>query len=341
MPKSKIKQIPEPHNIYVTGIPQLIYAAGIPNLSFNQVILVQIAEDSARDGSRPFSVTYEIVRDICMTLGIPFKKMHLDEIQNFKFYRHDVIDCQIVYRLRCKPSAYKCKILAAQHEYVNIKRPRMLSAPSQSWKKRINLLIHLVLPNRMWRIYTLTPNPPFGFIKEITIDQIQVRKFRSRVNLHLATQEKYNFLSQKIEGNVLFVLPIPRHWGGELEIQKDFFEVIKQKAKNMDVNLVIIKNHPSDPTNYIEILEKFEVNLGIRTLNFDSELMRIMPVEIMVESSKRYSFIGTESTVYLTLSAFVSEPTVIIDCDRQTPKKLQEYQTGELRTFYRNYQVGI
>lgn len=329
------------HNVYVTGIPQLIYAAGIQDLTFKEVILVQIADDSARDGRRPFSVTHEILRDICLTLGIPLKKMSIDDLQSLKFDENDVLDCQIVYRLRTKPNAYKCKILAAQNEYVNLKRPRLLSMPSQSWKKRIDFLRILILPNRMWRLYTLTPNPPFGLLREITLDQIRVQRFRMQIHEHLATQEKYKFLSQHLKRKALIVLPIARHWGGDLEIQKDFFKLIQAKVKKLDVEIIIIKNHPSDPTDYTQILDKFGINLGAETFNLNSELMRTMPLEIIVESFEEYCFIGTESTVYLTLCGFVSAPTLIIDNNRQTSRKLQAYNVGELRTLYANSVVKI
>lgn len=340
MLKSK-KRFSAPQNVYVTGIPQLIYATGIHNLTFNQVILVQLAADSARDGSRPFSFTHEIAHDICLTLGFQFKKMNLDEIQNLKFSENDVVDCQIIYRLRNKPNAFKCKILGAQHEYVNLKRPRLLGAPSQSWKKRLGFIMNLVIPNRMWRIYTLTPNPPLGFLKEISLDPICVQKFRAQINMNLARLEKYKFLAQESRKRALFILPIPRHWGGSLEVQKDFFELIQERVKNLDLEIIIIKNHPSDPTNYREILDEFEIDLGVETINLNSDLMRIMPLEILVESFREYSFIGTESTVYLTLAEFVSEPTLIIDCLRQTSRKLQEYQSGELRSLYKNSVVQI
>ena len=340
MSKSKNRS-PVPQNVYVTGIPQLIYAAGIHDLTFNQVILVQIAADSVRDGNRPFSMTDEIVRDICLTLGLRFKKMDINELQNLEFNENDVVDCQIIYRLRKKPNALKCKILAAQHEYVNLKRPRLLGAPSQSWKKRIGFIINLVVPNKMWRIYTLTPNPPAGILREIHLDPIWVQKFRTQINRNLATLEKYKFLAQDSKRNALFILPIPPHWGGGVEVQKDFFELIQEKVLNLDLEIIIIKNHPSDPTNYKEMLDKFEIDLGVETINLNSDLMRIMPLEIIVESFKEYSFIGTESTVYLTLAEFVSEPTVIIDCIRQTPRKLQEYQSGELRSLYKNSVVLI
>jgi hypothetical protein len=88
-------------------------------------------------------------------------------------------------------------------------------------------------------------------------------------------------------------------------------------------------------------LDKLKIDLGAETINLNSDLMRIMPLEILVESFKNYSFVGTESTVYLTLAEFVSEPTLIIDCIRQTPRKLQEYQSGELRSLYKNNVVQI
>ena len=337
----KSKRVPRPHNLYVTGIPQLIYASGINNLSVNQVILVQIAADSARDGSRPFLITVEIVRDICLTLGIPFKKMDLEELQSLEFHKDDVVDCQIVYRLQKKPNAFKCKILGAQHEYVNLKRPRLLGRPSQSWKKRIGFILNLVLPNRMWRIYTLTPKPPIGLLKENTLDPMRVRVFRTQINLNLASLGKYKFLAKDSARKALFILPIPQHWGGALEIQKDFFELVREQVKNRDIQVIIIKNHPSDPTNYTEILKIFAIDFGIKTINLNSDLMRILPLEIIVESFEEYSFIGTESTVYLTLADFVSRPTLIIDCIRQTPKKLQQYQSGELRSLYTNNVVQI
>ena len=341
MKQKSQERILAPHNVFVTGIPQLIYSAGIPNLSFNQVILVQIADDSARDGNRPFSMTHEIMQDICTAINIPFKKIHINEIQDHTFNEKDVIDCQIQYRLQRKANAYKCKILAAQHEYVNIKRPRILSKPSQSWKKRINFWFRLVIPNRMWRIFSLTPNPPFGLIKEISLNQNQVTKFRSQINNQLAKLDKYDFLAKIPGSDALFVLPIPQHWGGNLDVQKDFFSAVKERVQNLPIKKIIIKNHPSDSTDYLLLLRECGIEFTQEISNFNSVLTRILPLEIIVESFDRYNFTGTESTVYLTLSPYVSEATVIIDCIRQTPRKLQEYQTGEIRSFYAHHVFDI
>ena len=329
---------------YVTGVPQFIYANGIPECTIKKVVLVQLVPDESRLGIRPFEKTQLLMQNICELLNISIDIVTWDRIKEVEKIVQigDILDCQILFRFKNKKQNSKFRILAAQHEYVNFNRPSIFKIFSQSMKKRIDLLRKVVIPNRMFDYYSLSPVSTRGILKERVLDPHKIKKVRNEIFTKLKDSGKYRFLDivqmRSLEKNACFVLPNPTYGKGDF-LNEGLFAIVENELQKGNVDLVIIKNHPSDPTNYSDLLPKsFTEDNTI--LLFD-DISRMLPLEILVQATRSYQFIGVESTVFMTLNYFVSAPTIIIDSNRQTEVKFQKYITGETRSVYKNIVINV
>lgn len=331
---------------YVTGVPILIYSLGIRDANIRKVVLVKILSDSQRAGIRPFKVSSDAMSEICQILGLEFKEMEAQELtlKNNPFSAGDLVDCQVIYKIKTVSFDQRVKVLALQHEYVNFKRPSIFKGYSPSLRKRIDLLVKLVIPFRLFKYYGLALKPkPHGLLKELPIDHYQVQKYRKKIFDGLAKVEGFRVLKtlrrENAGSKVCIVFPFAKHWGGTDELNKKLFRLALDEHRNGGFDKLIIKNHPSDPQTYSEILpaELRSINPTVISDVFD----RTIPIEIIVEAFESYRFIGTESTAFMTLSPFVSDPTIIVDSELQISKRYQKYVSGETRKQYLNQVIRI
>ena len=332
--------------LFVTGIPILLYALGVPDKVVNKVVLVKILEDKQRAGFRPIETTNLILSEICKLLKTQYEFMEIQNLvdKEYNFEEDDLVDCQILYRFPRKNFRRRYSVLALQHEYVNFKRPSILKGYSPSLRKRIDLLVKLVIPFRLFKYYGLALKPkPHGLLKELPIDHHQVQRYRKRIFDGLAKVERFRVLKTLRQENagrkVCIVFPFAKHWGGTDELNKKLFRLALDEHRNGGFDKLIIKNHPSDPQTYSEILpaELRSINPTVISDVFD----RTIPIEIIVEAFESYRFIGTESTAFMTLSPFVSDPTIIVDSELQISKRYQKYVSGETRKQYLNRVIRI
>ena len=332
--------------LFVTGVPIFLYALGIPEKVINNVVLVKILEDNQRAGVRPIDTTNLILSEMCKLLKIRYEFIEVQNLvdQGFKFEEDDLVDCQILYRFPLKNSRREFSVLALQHEYVNFKRPSIFKGYSPSLRKRIDLLVKLVIPFRLFKYYGLALKPkPHGLLKELPIDHHQVQKYRKKIFDGLAKVERFRVLNTLREENVgrkvCIVFPFAKHWGGTDELNIKLFRLALEEHHKGGFDKLIIKNHPSDPQTYSEILpaELQRINPTVISDVFE----RTIPIEIIVEAFASYCFIGTESTAFMTLSPFVSNPTIIVDSELQISKRYQKYVSGETRKQYLNRVIRI
>ena len=332
--------------VFVSGIPIFLYALGVPEKAINKVVLVKILEDNQRAGVRPIDTTNLILSEICKLLKIQYKFMEVQNLvdEKYKLEEDDLVDCQILYKFPLKNSRREFSVLALQHEYVNFKRPSIFKGYSPSLRKRIDLLVKLVIPFRLFKYYGLALKPkPHGLLKELPIDHHQVQKYRKKIFDGLAKVERFRVLKTLRQENagrkVCIVFPFAKHWGGTDELNKKLFRLALDEHRNGGFDKLIIKNHPSDPQTYSEILpaELRSINPTVISDVFD----RTIPIEIIVEAFESYRFIGTESTAFMTLSPFVSDPTIIVDSELQISKRYQKYVSGETRKQYLNQVIRI
>lgn len=329
---------------YVTGVPQFIYANGIPECTIKKVVFVQLVPDEARLGIRPFEQSQLLMKNICESLNISLDIVVWDRISELEriIQIGDILDCQILFRFKNKKENSKFRILAAQHEYVNFNRPSAYKIFSQSMKKRIDLVCKVVIPNRLFDYYSLSPVSKRGILKERVLDQEKIKKVRDEIFTKLKNSNKYPLLEtlqrRSLEKNVCFVLPYPAYGEGKF-LNQGLFSIVENELQMSNIDLVIIKNHPSDETNYSGLLPK-SFTSDNTILLFETK-SRTLPLEILVQATKSYQLIGAESTVFMTLSNFVSSPTIIIDSNQQTKVKFQKYRTGETRSVYKNIVISV
>ena len=331
---------------FTIGVPNLLYSLGVPGKVITSIKLIKILEDNQRDGVRPFEQTNRILREIANILELDYECFSIQEVNigKTKLIEGDLVDCQVLYRLADKSIQAKVLILALQHEYVNFKRPSIFKGYSPSLRKRIDLLVKLVIPFRLFKYYGLALKPkPHGLLKELPIDHHQVQKYRKKIFDGLAKVERFRVLKTLRQENagrkVCIVFPFAKHWGGTDELNKKLFRLALDEHRSGGFDKLIIKNHPSDPQTYSEILpaELRSINPTVISDVFD----RTIPIEIIVEAFESYRFIGTESTAFMTLSPFVSDPTIIVDSELQISKRYQKYVSGETRKQYLNQVIRI
>jgi len=332
--------------MFVTGVPILIYGLGIPKKVVDRIVLVRILEDSQRAGVRPLDTANVILGEICRILRIQYELKDIQSLlsKEFRFEIDDLVDCQILYKFPNSEIQRRVSILALQHEYVNFKRPSIFKGYSPSFRKRIDLVMKLVIPFRIFRYYGLALKPkPRGLLKELAIDHNQVQKYRKEIFYGLSEKKNFGLLKSlrdaTIGKRVCIVFPFAKHWGGTDELNTKLFVLALEEYRKGGFDTLIIKNHPSDPQEYSEILpaELREINPTVISKVFD----RTIPIEIIVEAFDSYRFIGTESTAFMTLSPFVSDPTIIVDSELQIPKRYQRYVSGETRGQYQNRVIRI
>ena len=106
---------------------------------------------------------------IAKILEVPVESYSIGELIAGKAKREkdDLVECQILYRCPKRNIQESISILTLQHEYVNFKRPSIFRGYSPSFRKRIDLLLKLLIPFRMFKYYGLALKPkPRGLIKE-------------------------------------------------------------------------------------------------------------------------------------------------------------------------------
>ena len=331
---------------FTIGVPNFLYSLGILEKQITSIIFIQISEDSQRAGVRPFVFTQQLLLEIAKILRVPFEHYSIDELiaGNITWEKGDLVDCQIFYMYPNRKIKKFISILALQPEYVNFKRPSIFRGYSPSFRKRIDLLTKLVIPFRIFKYYGLALKPkPRGFIRELPIDHHQVQKYRNEIFEGLSKNENFNLLAslrdQNIGKKVCIIFPFAKHWGGTDELNKKLFKLALVEYSKGSFDKIVIKNHPSDPQEYSEILP-----VELRSINptiISGESDRAIPIEIIVEAFDSYRFIGAESTAFMSLSPFVSELTIIVDSELHISKKSQKYTSGETRRQYQHKVIRI
>jgi hypothetical protein len=332
---------------FTIGVPNFLYSLGILEKQVTSIKFIQISEDNQRAGERPFVFTQQLLLEISKILRVPFEYYSIDELiaGKIKWEKGDLVDCQIFYMYPNKKIQKSISILALQPEYVNFKRPSIFRGYSPSFRKRIDISIKLLIPFRMFKYYGLALKPkPNGFIRELSIDHYQVQKYRKEIFEGLAKNENFSLLAalrdQNIGKKVCIIFPFAKHWGGSTdELNEKLFILALDEYSKGGFDKLVIKNHPSDPQEYSQILpiELQNINPTIITKVSD----RAIPIELIVEAFDSYRLIGAESTAFMTLSPFVSDITIIVDSELLISKKSQKYQSGETRGQYESKVIRI
>ena len=326
--------------LYVTGVPQLLFALGIQNIKVKKIVLVKSVPDEKRLGVRPFSEVEKLTELICTELNFECYFLNLSD---FRFISHeirknDVVDIQILSRLGRIKLESSPHILACQVEHVNLTRPRVFEfTRSRSLIKRIDLIRKLLIPNRIRTFYTLASGRAgWPILREKQLDYGRIMENCIRISRALEVTAEYQILGE-ISRNfassaVMVVLPKAQHFGGDNDFNERMFRSLANLAKEYEVEKVLIKNHPSDDTDYTHIAKDF-FSLD-HILAFSDLHSRSLPLEIFAVNFTKFFIAGVESTSSMALRFRVCKPTIIFDTKEHNGSKHQKYDSGEIRQQY-------
>lgn len=326
--------------LFVTGVPQLLFALGIPNLTIKKVALVKPVSDENRLGVRPFSEVEKLTKLICNELDFEYVFLNLLEFQTIStdILEKDVIDLQILSKLGRIKLPSSPNVLACQVEHVNLTRPSIANfCRFRSLVKRIDLTYKLLIPNRIRTFYTLAPKRSGSpFLREKLLDYAKIMESCVRISKALERTEEYQFLGDIgrnfHSSKVMVVLPKAQHFGGESDFNELMFRNLANLAEESNVEKVLIKNHPSDENDYLNLAKKFF--LANQLVSFSDLHSRSLPLEILSAMLTRYFIAGVESTSSIVLQYNVCQPTIIFDTNEHNGSKHQKYDSGEIRQQY-------
>jgi hypothetical protein len=326
--------------LYVTGVPQMLFGLGIPNVIVHEVVLVKPVPDEKRQGVRPFSEVQILTESICSQLNFEYKFLELHEFQavSSRILKNDVVDLQILSKLGRVELPNSPHILACQVEHVNLTRPSVFNfGRFRSLVKRFDLTYKLLFPNRIRTFYTLAPKRSgWPILREKQLEYKKIMDNCVRIANSLEQKEEYKFLGDfsrnLYDSKVMVVLPKAQHFGGDETFNELMFRELASLVKEMEVEKVLIKNHPSDESDYLELAKKFFSEDQIETL---ADLRsRSLPLEILSARMNRFFIAGVESTSSLALRHSVCHPTIIFDTKEHNGSKHQKYDSGEIREQY-------
>jgi hypothetical protein len=323
---------------YVTGVAQLLFSLGIPGIEARNVSLVQPIDDAKRDGNRPFSVTTDFVSMISKHLDFNMKSLSLAEFSTKvpTISPEDILDIQIISRLGKLRLGKLPIILAAQIEHVNLVRPNILHLHTRSLIKRYDLNRKLLLPNRIRKFYTLAPQPRrHPILDEKSLDHGVILDKCKEINDLLAREAAFKQLFEKIGSSAratLIILPKAKHFGGSTEFNELMFRSIAEIIKDGSIRFIMIKNHPSDDSDYSDIAIRNFPNVDFVCLN--DLIDRSYPLELLATYFSDFSIAGVESTSSILLQRIVRSQTLIFDTRQHNNTKHQQYDSGEIRSMY-------
>lgn len=318
----------------------MIFGLGIPNLQVRKIVLVKPVPDEKRQGVRPFSEVAMLTESICSQLNFEYEFLELYEFHAIspRILKNDVVDLQILSKLGKIELGNSPHILACQVEHVNLTRPSIFNfGRFRSLVKRFDLTVKLLFPNRIRTFYTLAPNGSgWPILIEKQIDYKKMMDNCALIANSLEQKEEYRFLRNfnhnLHNSKVMVVLPKAQHFGGDITFNELMFRKLAGLAKEMEVEKVLIKNHPSDENDYFELATKFFSEDQIESL---ADLRaRSLPLEILSAKMNRFFIAGVESTSSLALRHSVCHPTFIFDTSEHNGSKHQKYDSGEIREQY-------
>ena len=327
--------------LFVIDLPQLIYAYGIPNVSIEKIYLVQSRRDESREGIRPFAQTEKLFHSICDSINVDREVIYAGTILAQSIVElDDILDIQVVVRNPHLRISRKNRILCAQVEHVNLVRPSILNRWNFGLVLRLDLVRKLLLPARIQTFYTLSPKPKKGLLlHEKCLDYQQLAEMRKRISSNLAKNSKgLNDLKLELsEKHVIVVLLKAKHYGGGHFWNKSIFEIAEKESEKCENSLIVIKNHPSDDEDYSKLL--ISDKHAVLYLNELSD--RFIPIEILVEYAKSYQFVGTDSTVLLSLQHSMKTKPIIVDLDGWKTRREIAYEYGSIRSQFDHHNIVL
>ena len=308
--------------LIVGEVNAILYAFGIPNKKITKIILVEICPELKRMGARPFSESLKLAKLIAAILEIDFETYATSDSEFiYKLIDADsIVDTSIISYFKVDKKGRKgCKILTASIEHSFINSPSIYFGLTPGLKKRIDLTRKIFFPLKIFSMYSLGgPNKKLSPIKLESINfEIFYKNSKYLFPRILGTldDEGGGFshrLGDPTVDKTLFILPRPKEIGGSDALNVKIICEAITHAKKYNFGQIIIKNHPMDEFDYSRLL--FDSSIPILYLNRSTE--RMIPLELLIHYYKNFSFYGSFSTVFYTLSRFLCEvPHIYLPTD--------------------------
>ncbi len=320
------------------GVAQAIYALSVIHKEVEEVVLVSFPGFEGASGARNFAETTRLVSSVCKVLGIDFSEMSVDKLREIApLEPSQFVDIGVSIRLEKENRFLNPIHFACQVEHVNIMRPSLFRGVNYSLVKRFDLLRKIVLPLGMREFYSLAPKPKCGLIlTEKIIDRVELRALREEIVKGLRKNLDYYWLETppfNKKSKAVIALPFANHFGGSEYINRRIFEIAIERAYISNIDLLIVKNHPSDGSQYELFFENLETQ-GINVCFMQSQSHRIFPLELLLECFEGIQFVGAESTAIMT-SPFdqMRKPVIVEEAGRRS-KRYRNYDIGEIRNLY-------
>jgi hypothetical protein len=324
--------------LYVIGVAQAIYALSVIRKEVEEVVLVSFHGFEGASGARKFAETTRLVSSVCKILGIDFSEMPVDILRKIApLESNQFVDVGVSIRLGRENRFLNPIHFACQVEHVNIMRPSLLHGINYSLVKRFDLLRKIVLPLGIREFYSLAPRPKIGLIlTEKIIDRVDLKLLREEIVLGLRKNRHYYWLKTPPfdkKSKAVIALPFASHFGGSEYINRRIFEIAIERAYSSNTDLLIVKNHPSDESQYEFFFENLKTQ-GIQICFMQSQSHRTFPLELLIECFEGIQFVGAESTAIMTTPYDqIRKPVIVEEVERRSERH-RNYDIGEIRNLY-------
>lgn len=332
-------------SIYVIGIAQFIYGLTISPSAITKAYLVRVDNFEPKGGNRSFTITAKLMKDICSILNIDFKIIELKHLPYLNVGTvGDLVDIALLIRLNRNSPFVKPVVLALQVEHVSFMRPSLFGGLDFRIVKRFDLIKNIIWPLKIREFYTLAPTPKRGVVlRERNIDLNILEQIRNRTLSGLKLMPEYRWLN-KVPFNdgrkSVIVLPLAIHFGGSQELNLRVLTEANQKAESLQIDTIVIKNHPSDNTDYSTLVG--QLDLRCETLfSMRDEKLRTFPLELLIACFSGCLFVGAESTIMMTsITNSIDRPVIVEDLKRRS-KKHRDYDIGAISDLYDSERIFI
>ena len=285
--------------IFVSSVSGLIYSFGVESISITEIVFVQLANGGYIRGDYSFQAQQKMALIISQSHGIGFRTISKQEYFNHKqdFAHDDYVELRLYLIARKFNQGVKPRILALNPEHLSVHFPNPIKSHISQVKASIEQIVRNFVPARAWDFISIDVVKKRGLIfRSTSINRDQMnsnlkKPFDAIGRAFPNIENKMNLLRNNRD--MLVLLPLAEHLGGGREYNQRMFLKIREKF-DFNPELVLIKNHPTDASNYVELVELYFKKSTI--LNFSAETERNIPLEILILNSSKVMFAGMFST---------------------------------------------
>ncbi len=330
--------------VITAEILTLLYGRGIHDPSFKNLVLVQILPDDWSGDLRPFSEKVKLARFISKVLQINLTILEFEDRYKVLDFLdvQSLVDLSVVSTLGIRKKQRKgATIISIVTEHVALNKPSIFLGLTPPLKRRLDSIRYVFLPFSVYRFYNLKKTKTrIGIFHEKSLNLTQVIENNKLLFRELKDSGYPELFSLAEFDEVVFVFPLSLRFGGAQNFNSLLFRAAVEKAISCNVPTLIVKNHPSDGTDYSKIMTVENTSLEI--IFWSEESMRMIPLELLVHCAKKYSFVGFYSTMMLTHSEFVNHETLVVLPKNKVDEGISSrYYLGKILTLFPHTKIRL